>query len=271
MSGNPRIYSAVTTVLIAAIVVLWMVSDSVSLSGKDKKWPPKHDSEIVIDDEYAEIIDLPMPKTPRLTDPMAAKNDEPADNNAEAAPETGMETVDKGEPGEAPEPVVQSKPSTVKVEKKKKEKPQGPSAEELKKQKEEQEARRKATRQTQNAFRNSGKENTTNAGKNTGDAGKPTGSESAVNGRGTGRVGGGWAMPRYNTVPSTVTGSVEMMVKIDRNGKVKSVSFQGGDAPAATNPAVRAACEREVRSRTFTRSDDNAPEESTAYITYRFR
>ena len=122
MSGNPRIYSAVTTVLIAAIVVLWMISDSVSLSGKDKKWPPKHDSEIVIDDEYAELIDLPMPKTPRLTDPMAAKKDEPADNNAEAAPETGMETVDKGEPGEAPEPVVQSKPSTVKVEKKKKEK-----------------------------------------------------------------------------------------------------------------------------------------------------
>ena len=34
---------------------------------------------------------------------------------------------------------------------------------------------------------------------------------------------------------------------------------------------IRAACEREVRSRVFTRSDDNAPEESTAYITYRFR
>jgi hypothetical protein len=62
-----------------------------------------------------------------------------------------------------------------------------------------------------------------------------------------------------------------MMVKIDRNGKVKSVSFQGGDAPAATNPKVRAACEREVRSRNFTRSDNDAPEESTAYITYRFR
>lgn len=78
-------------------------------------------------------------------------------------------------------------------------------------------------------------------------------------------------MPSYNSVPSTVTGSVVMMVKIDRNGRVKSVTFRGGDAPAATSPEVRAACEREVRSRIFTRSDDNAPEESTAYITYRFR
>lgn len=271
MSGSPRIYSAIGTALVAALVVLWMMSSSITLGGEDKKWPPKHDSEIVIDDEYAEIIDLPMPKTPRLTDPMAAKNDEVANNEAEAAPETGMETVDKGEPGEAPQPVTQTAPSPVKVEKKEKNKPQGPSAEELKKQKEEEEARRKATRQTQNAFRNSGKNNTTNSGKPQGDAGKPTGGESAVNGRGTGRVGGGWAMPRYNDVPSTVTGSVVMMVKIDRNGKVKSVSFQGGDAPAATNPTVRAACEREVRARTFTRSDDNAPEESTAYITYKFR
>ena len=79
-------------------------------------------------------------------------------------------------------------------------------------------------------------------------------------------------MPRYNEVPTTVTGSIELMVKIDRSGKVTSVSFLGGDAPAATNASVRSACEREVRSRRFSRPDpDNAPEESTAYITYRFR
>ncbi len=225
----------------------------------------------MIDDEYAEIIDLPRPKSKKIADPTPAQTETPVDNLAEAAPQTGMEVVDQGTPGEAPEPVTQSAPSPVKVQKQPQPKPQGPSAEELKRQKEEQEARRKATNLAQSAFRNAGKNNTDNNGKTPGDAGRPNGTQSSVNGRGTGNVGGGWIMPRYNDVPSTVTGSVVMMVKIDRNGKVKSVSFQGGDAPAATDPKVRAACEREVRSRNFSRNDNDAPEESTAYITYRFR
>ena len=271
MASRSRIYSAVGTAIVVALVIAWMMVDTLTLTAGDKKWPPKRDSEIVIDDEYVELIDIPKPKSPKKADPTPAHNEVVENNLAEAAPQTGMEVVDQGTPGEAPEPVTQSAPSEVKAEKRPQPKPQGPSAEELKKQKEEEEARRKATTQTQSAFRNAGKNNTDNRGKTPGDAGTPNGSESAVNGRGTGNVGGGWAMPRYNDVPSTVTGSVVMMVKIDRNGKVKSVTFQGGDAPAATDPKVRAACEREVRSRNFTRSDDNAPEESTAYITYRFR
>lgn len=271
MTSRSRIYSAVGTAIVVAVVIAWMMLDTITLNIGDKKWPPKRDSEIVIDDEYVELIDLPKPKSIKKADPTPAYKEEVADNLAEAAPQSGMDVVNQGTPGEAPEPVVQKAPSTVKVEKKPQPKPQGPSAEELKKQREEQEARRKATAQTQNAFRNAGKNNTDNNGKTPGDAGRPNGSESAVNGRGTGNVGGGWSMPRYNDVPSTVTGSVVMMVKIDRNGKVKSVTFQGGDAPAATDPKVRAACEREVRSRNFSRSDDNAPDESTAYVTYRFR
>ncbi len=68
-----------------------------------------------------------------------------------------------------------------------------------------------------------------------------------------------------------MTGSIKMMVRIDRTGKVTSVSFQGGDAPAATDSRLRAAVESEVRSRRFTRSDSNAPDQATAYITYRFK
>ena len=271
MNSRPRIYSAICTAVIVATVIAWMMLDSITPGRSDKEWPPKHDSEIVLDDEYAELLDLPKPKSPKIADPAPALNETVENNLAEAAPQTGMEVVDQGTPGEAPEPVTQTAPSEVKAEKRQQPKPQGPSAEELKKQKEEAEARRKATSQTQSAFRNAGKNNADNRARTEGDAGRPTGSIAAVNGRGTGRVGGGWAMPRYNDVPSSVTGSVEMMVKIDRNGKVKSVSFQGGDAPAATNPKVRAACEREVRSRNFTRSDNDAPEESSAYITYRFR
>lgn len=271
MVSNTRIYSAVGTSIVVALVVAWMMIDTITLGDGEKKWPPKRDSEIVIDDEYVELLDLPRPKSPKIADPTPAYSETVENNLAEAAPQTGMEVVDQGTPGEAPEPVTQQAPSEVKVVKREQPKPQGPSAEELKKQQEEAEARRKANAQTQSAFRNAGKNNTDNRGKTPGDAGRPNGTESAVNGRGTGNVGGGWSMPRYNDVPSTVTGSVEIQVKIDRTGKVKSVRFVGGDAPAATDPKVRAACEREVRSRNFTRSDDNAPEESTAYITYRFR
>lgn len=271
MNSRPRIFSAIATVIVTAIVVLWMIFDKIELVRSDKEWPPKHNSEIVIDDEYAEIIDLPKPKVRNVSNPVAAENDVRADNQAESSPESGMETVDQGLPGDAPEPVVQKAPSPVKVEKKPQPEPQGPSAEELKKQKEEAEARRKANSQTQNAFRNAGKNNTTADGRTPGDAGRPDGVQTSVSGRGTGRVGGGWSLPKYNEVPATVTGSIVMKVKVDKTGNVISVSFEGGDAPAATDPRLRAACEREVRSRKFTRSDSDAPEESTAYITYRFR
>lgn len=270
MKNKTQIYSAVATLLVCIAVVVWMMLDSITISGEDKTWPPKHDSEIVIDDEYVELLDVPLPKTNVVADPSLAYNETVENNKAEAAPETGMETVDQGVPGEAPAPVVQTKPSPVKVEKKDKPVKQGPSAEELKKQQEEKEARRKATMQTKSAFANAGKNNANN-GKEEGNAGSPKGTQSAVNGHGTGYVGGGWSLPRYNEVPSSLTGSVEMKVLVDRSGNVKSVTFIGGTAPAATDPAVRAACEREVRARKFTRTDPDAPDESTAYITYKFR
>lgn len=79
-------------------------------------------------------------------------------------------------------------------------------------------------------------------------------------------------MPRYSPVTSTVTGSVKMVVTINRNGEVTDVRFDGGDAPAATNTAVRNACAAEVRRHKFTRSNpDTAPESSKAYITYTFK
>lgn len=270
MANKSRIYSLVATFLVVLGVLLWMTHDTLHIDLTVKEWPPKHDSEIVLDDEFVELIDLPAPKKVS-DDPAKAYHQTVENNKAEAAPESGMETVDMGEVAEAPEPVTQTKESSVKVEKKEKPVKQGPSKEELLK-REQEKISRKATSQTQNAFRNAGKNNTTNNGKTEGNAGKPDGSQSAVSGRGTGRVGGGWSMPSYASVPSTVTGSIELKVKIDRTGRVTSVSFIGGDAPAATDARVRAACEREVRSRNFSRKDpDNAPEESTAYITYRFR
>jgi len=273
MMDRTRLYSALITIVLCSLIALWLALGHIDMSRSNREWPPKHNGEITME-EFAEIIDLPQSAAPAADIPSPAPLPEEAHGAAEPTPESGHDVTDRGEPAEAPATVVSKQPSPVKAKPKKPEKT-GPTAEQLKKQREEkerEEARRRATSNTQNAFKNAtGKNNTSSQGKTPGNAGAPSDRASALNGRGTGYAGGGWVIPSYAKVPSSVTGSVKMMLKIDRNGRVTSVTFQGGDAPAATDPAVRRAVEAEVRARRFTRADDNAPEESRAYITYTFR
>jgi outer membrane biosynthesis protein TonB len=274
--NRDKIYALIFTVIVAALILVWLFSSTIGLPTTQKEWPPKHDSEITLtEEEFVEVIELPQSKHASTNDMAAAETPVPQVNQSEPQPETGMDLVDKGPVGEAPKPVTTTKPSPVKVEVKKEEKKAttGATTQQPKQEKNEtEEVRRKATADTKNAFKNAmGKNNTTSTGKTQGDSGKTNGTSSAVNGSGTGSVGGGWVMPRYAKVPSTSTGSLKLEVKIDRTGKVTSVRFVGGDAPAATDSSVRAACEREVRSKRYTRGDDNAPDESTAYITYTFK
>ncbi len=271
--NRTRLYAALGTLLVCALLALWLAVGTVGLRRAVAGWPPERTSEITVE-EYAEIIDLPQSAAPAADIPAPAPLPEQADAQAEPTPESGHDTRDAGEPGEAPATVSSARPAPVKATPKKPEKT-GPSEQQLKKQQEEkerEEARRRATANTRNAFANAaGANNTKASGSKPGNAGAPSDKASALNGRGTGSAGGGWIIPAYAKVSSTVTGSVKMVVKIDRSGRVTSVRFDGGDAPAATDPAVRRAVEAEVRSRRFTRADDNAPEESTAYITYTFR
>lgn len=268
--NRTRLYSAAATAVVCLLILCWLLLSHVELRRTDREWPPKRTGEITVE-EFAEIIDLPQSPAPAADNPAPAPLPEPERNQAEPTPESGHDMADRGEPAEAPATVTSRHPSPVKATPKKPEKT-GPTAEELRRQKEEEEARRRATANTRNAFRNAkGDNNTASSGRKPGNAGAPSDAASALNGRGTGYAGGGWNIPAYAKVPSSVTGSVKMMLKIDRTGRVTSVTFQGGDAPAATDPAVRRAVEAEVRARRFTRADDNAPEQSTAYITYTFR
>ena len=50
-----------------------------------------------------------------------------------------------------------------------------------------------------------------------------------------------------------------------------TVEQTGGKAPAAANSALVAKCKAEVRSRRFTRTDDDAPEQAVARIIYTFK
>lgn len=93
----------------------------------------------------------------------------------------------------------------------------------------------------------------------------------AGSGAGSGTVGGGWIMPHYASLPSTKIGSVRLRATVDASGTAMDVVQIGGQSPAAADRALVERCIAEVRSRKFTRADDNAPPSATAYITYVFR
>ena len=270
---RPGVIAAAVTAAIALLCVLLLHQITLAVNTSAREWPPRHDGEIALaelpdEEHYFDVVTEPAPAA--VNDPSPAHNPEVADNKSEAAPQTGHSVADRGKAGDAPRTVTSARRSDVKMRRDDKPaKPAGPSKEELAR----EEARRRATAATANAFnRAKGHDNTTNRGAAPGNSGSPSGGESAVNGSGTGTAGGGWVIPRYARVPSTVTGSIKMTLKIDRNGQVTSLTFSGGQPPAATDAALRRAVEREVRSRRFTRTDGSvAPESATAYITYTFR
>lgn len=268
--NRDRLYAILATALSAAIIIAILLLCAISFDKSTLPVPPRPTTDLLVEEEFAELYTPRSRELPAET-ASPAYNPTPENNRATPAPATGSDTYDSGQAGE-PAPVKTStrpSPAQVKTEEPAK-KPVGP-AENAEKKKEE-EAKRKATADLKNAFANTkGKNNTQNQGKTEGNAGKPSGSANTQqNGHGTGRVNGGWRMPSYAKVPSTVTGTIELKATIDSHGKVTAVEVIGGQAPAATNAALAEACKAEVRRRTFTRSDNNAPESATAYITYRF-
>lgn len=271
---RPRIIALSITAAVALLIVLLLHVGTLTVGAFDREWPPRHDSDVAIAEVEEQFFDvIQAPPAPSREQASPAPLPEPAVNKSTPAPESGHDVVDRGPAGDAPKTVTSKRPSPVKVKEKEKPRQAGPSKEELERQRAAEEARRRANAATATAFqRSEGKNNTSSSGKTEGDSGRPDGTSATVSGTGTGTVGGGWALPRYAKVPATTTGSIKMMVKVDRDGRVKSVSFQGGDAPAATDARLRRAVEAEVRSRRFTRpTAEDAPPEATAYITYRFK
>jgi len=270
--NRPRIYSAVATALIVLIVLSWMACSHLTYDpGLSPKNPP---SAIALADEFVDVEEIPAPLAPDLgsDESATAQLPEPSDAQSQPAPESGTDISDSGSKGVAEPPLSANESSPMKVKEKKPDKKTGQEAD--RKKAEEEKIRRQANSQVQNAFAGAqGKHNTRNGSDDVANAGKPQGKahQGNLSGRGSGSVGGGWSIPKYAAVPSSVTGSVKMVVKIDRDGRVISVALNGGEAPAATNRAVCQACIAEVKSRRFTRPNaDDAPETATAYITYNF-
>ncbi len=263
---NPRTAAALITVAMAVFLILLLLL--VRLSVNAEEWPPKPKAPtalVEVEEEFVEFFDL----VPVSADPAPAYAEQPVDNQSSPAKADGADMTDAGEAAAPAPDVVSERPSPI--ERPKKEKPQktGPD----KKTVDIEKARRKARQGVSNAFKatEESADNTTSKGDAQGDSGKPDGAASDVDGSGTGTVGGGWVMPRYSKVPALQTGSIELRAIVDREGRVVSVDLVGGKAPASGDPALVERCKAEVRRHRFTRNDDNAPERSTARITYRFR
>lgn len=266
---RPQTIALCVTAAVVVLLVLLLTLGQLRFDRATLPVPPRPTAALIQDEEFVELFSPePMQVAPSEASP--AYNPEPADGNATPAPVSGDDVHDAGAAGEAVPPQTSSRPSPVKSTPAAPPVKPGPSQEDIRRQQEE-EARRRATAQLQNAFQNTqGQNYTQNTGRQDGNAGNPSGSASAQNGHGTGRVNGGWKMPSYAKVPSSVTGTIELRATVNRSGLVTDVVVVGGQAPAATNSALVEACKAEVKRRKFTRSDDNAPETATAYITYRF-
>ena len=264
--NRPRATAYTATAVIALLTIVGLRNGSLEFDTRTLRVPPRPVTELVeIEDE--EFVDIYNPSG-NSANPAPAVAKENAHSRSTPASATGTDLSDAGKEAAAPVPPASEQESPVTAPEPHAS-PTGPDRDS----REAEEARRRAEADTRSAFRNAaGKDNTSDRGKKSDrEAGRPDGHESQANGTGMGTVGGGWHMPRYAKVPSTLTGSIVLRATVDRTGHVSSVIHSGGEAPAAADAALVRACIAEVRSRVFTRSDKDAPEQAIATITYRFR
>lgn len=261
--NRPKLYSAAATTLIAILLGIWLTIGELSFDTGTLRQPPRPTTGIIADEEFVDTFD----PISRGLDPAPSEAD--TRRTADAAPTSGNDIADASESAESPTHATSTLPSPLSRTSDTK-RPSGPVDNTEQQQ---QEARRRATSDTRSAFRKTeGRDNTTDRTKQQhGDSGSPEGATSQANGAGTGSVSGGWQMPKYAKVPSTVTGSIILRASVDRNGRAKDIEQTGGEPPAATDRALVRACIAEVSSKTFTRSDNEPPEHATATITYRFK
>lgn len=264
MIDNRTVASGVTAG-IAILLVCFLYTTHLSFDAKQFQKAQQITELVEMEEEFVDLLEAP----PIPSNPAPAYTPTPQRHNSKAAEASGADIRNSGAKGASVPDVSSKRPSELKrPEPKPDQAPAGPSESDL-----QAEARRQARQGISDAFKAqpNATDNTTAKGSGEGDSGKPSGTSSALDGVGNGSVGGGWIMPRFGKVPSAYTGRVELRAIINREGHVISVEQTGGKAPAGTDSRIVARCIAEVKSRRFTRSDDNAPDRATATITYIFR
>lgn len=267
--NRQQVIALVATLLFTIAVVLLMQFTHLSLAATDRSWPPPRQGQVSMADEELlfDVIEMPRAVTGKAEEASPAFNETSQERLSEPEPVSGADKVDAGPAGKPQPPVTSTKPSPVKKKVEPKPEKSGPSKEEQ----EQERATRRANTNVKGAFdRADGRNNTQNTGTTPGESGAPSGSDKSIHGRADGSANGGWVVPNYRRIPSTVTGSIIVNVVIGRDGAVTDFTFVGGKAPASTDLKLRDAVKKEIQSRRFTRSDNNARDRATARITYIF-
>lgn len=240
--GDNRLRAALATALVCAGLLVVLLCARLSFDASAIPNPPRPVTEIMPpEEEFVDFLPEPVHAHP---DPAQGRPAEPA-----------ADLRDAGRAGDPQPDVVAEAPSPVQRPRVEPQPDPGPSRQQL----EEEEARRRVRRNMADAFSGTGPDEPVDRAGN------------STAGNGSGQVGGGWIMPKYNKVPSHVTGSVILSATINQQGEATNVRQIGGTAPAAATPALVNACIAEVRSRRFTRADSTPPPAATATITYIFR
>lgn len=265
MNKNETTALAVTVAAALALALLLCVA-SLRFDPSTLRQPPRPMAELVeVDEEFVDLFEEPLP----ARNPAHAIAPEAAKRTSEPTETSGHDLADAGKPASPPVTAASDRESPLVTPKKDVPPVTGPSKKEI----EEEEARRRARKGISDAFKASEQaaDNTASKGKEKGLSGSPDGEHSAVDGSGTGTVGGGWIMPKYAKVNSSSTGRIELLAEIDSKGHVVKIEQTGGKAPAGADAALVARCIAEVKRHTFTRNDNDAPPKATARIVYVFR
>lgn len=262
--NQPRTIAAIVTVAAAVVLVLLLLVCRLAFDPTKLNVDRPVTELIEVEEEYVEFLEQPV----KPSKPAPAYSEQRVRRNSHAAEASGSDLKDAGKAGVATPDVTAKTPSPVKRKQADPPKQTGPTKEQL-----EEQARRRARKGVSDAFASApdAVDNTDSRGKEEGNSGSPEGQSSARDGMGTGSVGGGWIMPRYSKVSSTVTGRIELRAVVGKDGHVISVEQTGGKAPAAANKALVSRCIAEVRSRQFTRTDNDAPDKAIARIIYTFK
>lgn len=255
---SAKIWSLAATAVIAALLLLLLLA--CKLAADPARPPQEVTGSIALAEDFVEVLD-PAPLAPGEV-PAAATGEQTAEAQPAPAPGTAAEA---GTPGAPAQTVASDKPSPHKVDDRQQQTGSARPQRQDKPQEQDEVA---------NAFGAvAGQHNTASGQADQANAGQPNASaQGSYTGLVDGNAGGGWGLPAYAGVRSTVTGTVKIKVTIDSQGRPGKVEIIGGTPGASTNAAVRNACVAEVKRHTFTRpASSPAPESAIAIITYSFR
>lgn len=210
---NPRVVAACVTALIAAVVVLWLLMSRLHFTPPEgATWPPEPYSEILMADEYVEVIEMPL---------LQGGDNADAAEGAPSAPPEGLAPVDAGQPADMPSPVnTQVNPSEVKENPAQPDRPTGPAQSEVPQANPSEQRRNDARNDAQNMLRFHPGADNTGSGEATQGSGAGNAPTAGTHG---GRVGRGNLGGRTLSVPSVSQkssrpGKVVVRIFVNREG-----------------------------------------------------